>query len=85
MLAWCLCSKGILPPATSVRRGEKAFSGSRDGRSAPWISACTILNTVSGAAAALRGRLGLPQCALNKHEEKQYDGKGNRVGKCLPI
>lgn len=35
MLAWCLCSKGTLPPVTSVRRGEKAFSGSRDGLSAP--------------------------------------------------
>lgn len=35
MLACCLCSKGILPPVTSVRQGEKAFSGSRDGLSAP--------------------------------------------------
>lgn len=35
MLAWCLCSKGILPPVISVRRGEKVFSGSRDGLSAP--------------------------------------------------
>lgn len=34
MLAWYVFSKCILPPVTSVRRGEKAFSGSRDGLTA---------------------------------------------------